>query len=75
MARDQFEQQLITMYELMDSNRRAIEAKIGALAARYDYLRTIAELKKNHGHSRGTTLLTLFDIRFFVNTRIGRKRC
>ncbi len=46
VARDQFEQNMLTMYELMDSNRRTIEARTGMLAARYEYLRRIAELKK-----------------------------
>jgi outer membrane protein TolC len=49
VARDQFEQSLITMYELMDSHRRAIEARTGMLVARYNYLRKIAELKKVMG--------------------------
>ncbi len=49
VARDQFEQSLITMYELMDSNRRAIEARTGMLGARFNFLRKIAELKKVMG--------------------------
>ncbi len=49
VAQDQFEQSLVTMYELMDSHRRAVEARTGMLVSRYDYLRKIAELKKVMG--------------------------
>lgn len=58
VARDQYEQSLITMYELMDANRRAIQARTSMLASRYDLLRRLAELKKSDGYPGRRTVLT-----------------
>jgi HAE1 family hydrophobic/amphiphilic exporter-1 len=49
VAQDQFEQSLITMYDLMDTNRRTLQARISMFSSRYDLLRRIAELKKVMG--------------------------
>ncbi|HLA40680.1 MAG TPA: TolC family protein, partial [Candidatus Glassbacteria bacterium] len=42
---DQHEQGLITLFELLEANRRALEARVDYLRSRYDLLRRIANLK------------------------------
>jgi outer membrane protein TolC len=46
---DQFEQGLITLYELLDSNRRTLVVRNQAIQARYNLLREIANLKQVMG--------------------------
>ena len=48
---DNFEQGLVTMYELLDSNRRSLEANRNYIQARYDLMREIAALKRVMGVS------------------------
>lgn len=46
---DQFEQGLVTLYELLDSNRRTLVVRNQAIQARYNLLREIANLKQVMG--------------------------
>lgn len=49
VSSDQHEQGLATLFELLDSNRRTLEARNEFLNARYDLLRQIAALKRVMG--------------------------
>lgn len=46
---DNFEQGLVTMFELLDSNRRSVEARRNYLQARYNLMNEIAALKRVMG--------------------------
>ncbi len=46
---DQFEQGLVTLYELLDSNRRTLVVRNQAIQARYNLLSEIANLKRVMG--------------------------
>jgi outer membrane protein len=46
---DNYEQGLVTLYELLDSNRRAVEARKNYISARYNLLQQIAALKRVMG--------------------------
>ena len=46
---DQFDQGLVTLYELLDSNRRALLARSRSIDGRYGLLRQIADLKRAMG--------------------------